>query len=484
MIKIPEELKDLRFIRTNEKIPIEKEWVLKNNYNYEEMNKILENCQTYGVLGGYNDLLVVDFDDAIVQAKVLSSNPLFLNTFAVKTAGKGLGHFYFYVDEPPESFKCKTKDERTFIDAQGIGKQVIGPNSILNNGKKYEVINPLPIKKVSYSELRAFLKVFDESNPIQDKKDKGEYKPVINSLNDEIKEKIKDLLPIKDILKDCGIETKKNPTKCPFHESIKGSCFSFTDKLWHCFHCDRSGDLFTLYQEIHKVDFPKALEDLKKRCGLKEKEVKNKDEEEDKSKTEYSSIKIEKFTIYKNKDETLYKIKIGDTNMTLNADEILNPNSFRKKYLCECGTLLPPIKLFNWAIIINLWIEQFGEFIEDNIEDNTKKFIVETVINDIKNFAVVDQPEDAISYGRVYLDPIDTDFVYVCNKVLDSLIRKHNFKIPIGELRYLLDDFISGGSKVIRTKKTTNRFLRFKRLELGMEIIEEKVRKDDTEEDD
>ena len=55
-----------------------------------------------------------------------------------------------------------------------------------------------------------------------------------------------------------NIDINKNPTRCPFHDSKGGKCFSFNDKVWHCFHCNQSGDAITLYQLIHKTDFKKA----------------------------------------------------------------------------------------------------------------------------------------------------------------------------------------------------------------------------------
>ena len=66
-IKIPDKLKQCRFIKTVEKRPIEKNWQNSANYSYDEMSKILEFTNSYGVLCGINNLVVVDFDDEEIQ---------------------------------------------------------------------------------------------------------------------------------------------------------------------------------------------------------------------------------------------------------------------------------------------------------------------------------------------------------------------------------------------------------------------------------
>jgi len=142
MINIPKNIQHFRFIKTREKIPFEKDWQNTNNYTYKNttFSEYLSQNTTYGVLCGLNNLLVVDLDSKDVQDALLEKHKeLFENTFTVISANKKLYHFYFVTDVPPESFKCLDKEKNTLLDAQGIGKQVIGPNSTLSNGNTYEV---------------------------------------------------------------------------------------------------------------------------------------------------------------------------------------------------------------------------------------------------------------------------------------------------------------------------------------------------------
>ena len=37
---------------------------------------------------------------------------------------------------------------------------------------------------------------------------------------------------------------------------------------WHCFACDKSGDIFDLYQQATGADFPRAVADLSERAGI------------------------------------------------------------------------------------------------------------------------------------------------------------------------------------------------------------------------
>ena len=101
---IPQQLKNQKFIKTKEKIPIEQDW--QNTKNYEETSTELQEHinkhQSYGVLCGYNNLLVVDLDKEEVQQELLKISP-FNKTFTVKTAGSGLYHFYFYTDKQPKT---------------------------------------------------------------------------------------------------------------------------------------------------------------------------------------------------------------------------------------------------------------------------------------------------------------------------------------------------------------------------------------------
>lgn len=258
---IPIQLKEegFRFIKVRDnKAPLEPNWQKDNNYSYDDVgfNQFIQKNKRYGVVTGYNHLVVIDFDNRDVQEKVIPKLP---DTFTVKTAGKGLLHLYFFVDDP-QSFKVLDLNKDTIADIQGVGKQVIGAGTLMPNGKTYEVVKDIPISNVKIELIR---KVFSEWTDIEvgvEHKNKKE--------NDDICLQIKSIIKVKDVLGMLGIDTRTNPTDCPFHSSKGGRCFSFNENVWHCFHCDKKGTIFHLLMEKNGISFTDAKKILADRAGV------------------------------------------------------------------------------------------------------------------------------------------------------------------------------------------------------------------------
>ena len=137
MIEIPSQLKKegFRFIklRFNDKRPEENDWQKDVNYSYND-EKLLKHNGNYGVATGFNNLLVLDFDDVDAWNDL---EPLLPRTFAVKTATKGMPHLYYFCDDTT-SFVIKNKEGKQVVDGQGNGKQVVGAGSVINT-KEYVV---------------------------------------------------------------------------------------------------------------------------------------------------------------------------------------------------------------------------------------------------------------------------------------------------------------------------------------------------------
>lgn len=86
-------------------------------------------------------------------------------------------------------------------------------------------------------------------------------------------EQIKDRLPLLEYLQRESLGLKREGTTykacCPFHGEKTGS-FTVWPKRdsWHCFGCDRGGDLFTYYQMARNCDFKEALKALASEAGV------------------------------------------------------------------------------------------------------------------------------------------------------------------------------------------------------------------------
>ena len=114
--------------------------------------------QNVGIIGGAVSgglcLMDLDGEEAVERFELTFSN--LLDTFTVRSgSGKGK-HFYYYADKLPASTRTKGYELR--VD----GLYVVAPPSIHpDTGKRYEVINPVEIKRVP--DLKAVMKFITET---------------------------------------------------------------------------------------------------------------------------------------------------------------------------------------------------------------------------------------------------------------------------------------------------------------------------------
>ncbi len=142
MIEIPRILKQdgFRFILVKKglKDPIEVGWSTKNNYCYNDPKLLahLARNGNYGIVGGFGNLVVQDFDDLAVYLKFYDTKKIEATFPTVRTGG-GKRHIYCTTPEPQKSFRIP----QIHLEVRGVGNFVVGPNCVHPSGNRYELIN-------------------------------------------------------------------------------------------------------------------------------------------------------------------------------------------------------------------------------------------------------------------------------------------------------------------------------------------------------
>jgi len=233
MISIPDRLKtpELRFylVRSNGKIPIEKNWNESGGANYSWMERHLRTYRgNYGVVCGIGKLVVLDFDDL----ETYEANKHYLPpTFTVRTATKRLPHLYYYLKGKMISrSSIRDEDGKTLVDVQGARSGVVGPGSVIGR-KFYDVELDIPIATISRSVIEdAFLTSLADHS----------------SYSGAVEDDPVEIAAVMRGLETLGIQrTGATHFTCPFHESRRGESLTvFAAGALHCFHCERTWQSF------------------------------------------------------------------------------------------------------------------------------------------------------------------------------------------------------------------------------------------------
>lgn len=159
-VSIPPNLKWLGFclVKANDKRPFEDEWQnFPYAYDDPKLQRHLQGGGNFGVVCGYDDLMVLDVDDLAAFAEAVDLKRL-PETFTVRTGGGGL-HFYFIVKGGDHRKIVLNGDNGTHLgELQGEATMVVGPNSIHPNGNRYEIQTDHEIAEIEYKELAEILR--------------------------------------------------------------------------------------------------------------------------------------------------------------------------------------------------------------------------------------------------------------------------------------------------------------------------------------
>ncbi len=91
--------------------------------------------------------------------------------------------------------------------------------------------------------------------------------------NDDLKEEIKNRIKLSEIISKKVVLKKKSENSfiglCPFHSEKTPSFHVHDDKqFYHCFGCEKHGDIFSFTMEVDNIDFYSALKYLASLIGL------------------------------------------------------------------------------------------------------------------------------------------------------------------------------------------------------------------------
>lgn len=83
-----------------------------------------------------------------------------------------------------------------------------------------------------------------------------------------MKEQIKALITMNDIVNKYGIKHKGCMFHCPFHGKDKNPSAKFYKNSFYCFSCNKTGDLIQFVQFLYNLTFQEAMEKINIDFGL------------------------------------------------------------------------------------------------------------------------------------------------------------------------------------------------------------------------
>lgn len=410
---------DFRFVLIpyRKKAPFEMEWQEKNNYQYNDPKLLshLSDGGNYGVVCGYGGLVVIDADRSDVKNAVESNLP---PTFTVKTGRDGTHYYYICPDlvSPIRLRDVETGTVGHLGDVQSRGKQVVGPNSVHPNGKRYEIINDIAVATTRASMLRfaldQFLKTDTETVGREEREQAVKQHVEIGELR------------ITDVVATAGLKRHGNSYQGahPVHGSETGMNFRIdaAQNVWVCYrHNTGGGPLSWIAVNERIIDcsdavpgklrgelFKRALRIAQERYGLKpapRARKKKKDEEEVPTPTEMAEDIMRDHTFRTAKDnEELYFYNDGIYHT---GGEVMVKE--------EANERLPEITTHKAnEVIFHIKAKTYTP--RDEFDKHTLLIHVKNGIFDISKMALIEHTPDVIATSTI---PANYDPKVDCPKI-------------------------------------------------------------------
>jgi hypothetical protein len=253
--RIPSQLRDsaFRFVRIEigSKKPFERNWNSPGsdtNYSLQDTKFLswVGSNQNYGVVAGIGRLIVFDADGLLrlTDIGVMAELP---KTFTVRTGGGGL-HLYYLsdLDQKIIMFDRVLKEEGKPLhlgEIQSRGFQAVGPGSIHPNGKRYEIVEDLPIVELRSETIKEILSKYIDYGFDEAPQEKKRLKVVM--VDPSIRDPF-DGLRVESVLSPSG-NVRKTPKSLkgahPVHGSTSGNNFEvdLRENTWRCWRCGSGG---------------------------------------------------------------------------------------------------------------------------------------------------------------------------------------------------------------------------------------------------
>jgi len=284
--------KDLRFckIKKGTKKPYELNWPNKP-YTWTEIQEHIKTEVNYGVLCGYEGLIIIDADTAELKEAVEKQLP---KTFSVLTGGEVGGmHFYYICPEIKKKIVLQVaQEDKHYGEVQSWGAQCVGPGSIhIKTGRKYKIIeeNNGFITELDYETLLSVIKPFSESIREKEQKSIEELKNLKREQNEKYGESDINTISILNVINTTGFKKATNGEiygTNPWHGSRTGMNFWInpSKNLAFCFRCNsginiaqaialNKGVISSCSDKLNNDQFFRVLEYAYEEYGLKKKKI-------------------------------------------------------------------------------------------------------------------------------------------------------------------------------------------------------------------